>query len=124
MTNNLECDCSEEYGPCEDHSELMASREGASTRTADELLVIFIQDAVDLGATLSPYGIDVLNRAIAELAANEDMGVSWLSSDSLRDELVTVSDQVETTLYTMELSVFWEDGYRILKVTGGPLLDV
>ena len=122
MENNT-CECSEEYGPCELHAETLVVREGASLHTADELLAIFIRDAVDLGAELSPYGKDVLSRVWSALSANESMGVAWLEDESLQDELATVSSQLETTLYTLGFSVYWEDGYRIVKITGGPLAD-
>lgn len=117
------CECSDEYGPCELHATTLIVREGASLHTADELSAIFLNDAVGLGAELSPYGQDVLKRVSDTLSANESMGVAWLEDGELQDELQTVSNQVETELYTLGYSVYWEDGYRIVKVTGGPLLD-
>ena len=124
MTN--ECECSEEYGPCEQHSELFASREGSSLRTADELLSVFIDDAVSLGAELSPYGKDILLRADAAMQVSGPMS-NWLPDTEegyeFRDALQTVANQVETELYTLGYSVYWEDGYRIVKITGGPLND-
>lgn len=121
------CDCTEEYGPCEQHSELLVSREGASLHTADELVALFISDAVGVGVELSPWGKDVLSRAQEALAANTSMGVSWLpeteDGEALRDELATLQYQVESELASLELSVYWEDGFRILKLTGGPLTE-
>jgi hypothetical protein len=122
----FDCDCSEEYGPCEDHSELLVSREGASLRTADELLSVFIDDAAILGAELSPYGKDIVFRADAAMAVEGPMS-NWLPETEdgyeLRDALATVANQVETELYTLGYLVYWEDGYRIVKVTGGPLAE-
>lgn len=125
-----ECECSEEYGPCEEHGETIAQREGASTRTADELLAVFIDDAVGIGVELSPWGADVLARAWANLNANERYGVAWFSTDeegsALHDEVRTLVDQVENDLATMDgggMHVWWEDGYVISRVTGGPLVD-
>lgn len=120
-------DCSEEYGPCEAHSELLVSREGASLRTADELMVCFINDATQLRVELSPWGNDVLTRANKALKDNESMGVAWLpdtpEGHALRDDLNTLQWQVETELATLGMSVYWEDGFRIVRITGGPLND-
>lgn len=120
------CDCSEEFGPCEDHSELLVSREGASLRTADELSVLFIQDAVSLGVELSVWGKETLGYAQGDLSDNESMGVAWFSdneAERIQDEIGTLQWQVESELATLGYSVYWEDGFRILKVTGGPLAD-
>lgn len=117
-------DCTEEFGPCENHCEVLIVREGASLRTADELTVQFIDDAVSLGAELSPWGKTVLQRAKKLLADNESMGVAWLpegpDGDEVRDDLDTLTWQVEANLEPM---VYREDGYRIIKITGGPLAE-
>jgi hypothetical protein len=123
-----DCDCTEEYGPCEEHGETLVSREGAAVRTADDLLVTFIDDARDAGRfVLSPWGEDVLRQAEDNLSANESMGVRWLSGDeegaSIREDLDTLQYQVEAELATAGLSTYWEDGYRIVRITGGPLAD-
>lgn len=126
MLEDFDCDCTEEFGPCEQHSELFVSREGASLRTADELLTVFLNDAKDLGAELSPYGQDVLTRADAALMeyAKENVSFSaWLDDAELQDELATVVSQLETELYTLGYSIYWEDGYRIVKITGGPFKE-
>lgn len=118
------CECSEEFGPCEAHGEVLISREGASLRTGDELAVQFIEDAISLGAELSPWGKDVLSRARAALSENESMGVAWLpdgeDGEGIRDDLQTLEWQVEAELEPM---VYREDGYRIIKITGGPLAE-
>jgi hypothetical protein len=55
------------------------------------------------------------------------MGVAWLNNDDagagLADELATVAQQVETELYTLGYSTYWEDGFRIVKITGGPFAE-
>lgn len=121
-----ECECSEEFGPCELHLELFVSREGASLRTADELLSVFIDDAVTLGAGLSPYGKDIVFRADAAMTVDGPMS-NWLPDTEdgyeLRDALQTVANQMESELYTLGFSVYWDDGYRIIKITGGPLFE-
>lgn len=124
-----ECECSEDWGPCEEHCEVIAQREGASTRTADELCVVFIEDAVDLGVELSPWGQDTYRAAVDNLDANRSMGVAWFSDDEegaeLHDSVRGLVDQVENDLATMDegYSVWWEDGYVISRVTGGPLSE-
>lgn len=119
------CDCSEEYGPCELHGETVTRREGASTRTADDLQSVFVADAVALGATLSPYGKSAIAEIDAALESERSMGVAWLPNDEtgagLADELGSLVSQMETELHTLGYSVYWEDGYRIVRVTGGPL---
>lgn len=121
-----DCDCTEEYGPCELHAELLVSREGAALRTADELLSMFIDDAVALGAELSPYGKDIVFRSDAAMYVPGAMS-NWLPDTEegyeLRDALQTVAYQVESELDTLGYSTYWDDGYRILKITGGPLAD-
>lgn len=120
------CDCSEDFGPCEQHCEVLVSREGASLRTSDELLSVFIEDAVALGAALSPYGKDIQFRADAAMYVPGPMS-NWLPDNEegyeLRDALQTVANQVETELYTLGYSVYWEDGYQIVRITGGPLAE-
>jgi len=104
----------------------MVSREGASLRTADELLSVFIDDAVGLGAELSPYGKDIVFRADAAMQVEGSMS-NWLpdteDGQELRDALATIANQVETELYTLGYSVYWDDGFRVLKVTGGPFFE-
>lgn len=118
------CECSEEFGPCEQHCEVLVSREGASLRTGDELAVQFIDDAVSLGVELSPWGKSVLQRAKKLLADNESMGAAWLpegtDGDEVRDDMQTLEWQVKAEL---EPAVYREDGYRIVKITGGPLAE-
>jgi len=117
MSNTVECECGEEYGPCEEHGTVLAQREGASLRTADELLSVYLHDARSIDPeVLSPYGLDVLARADAAL----DGPASWLDDSELADELAGVAWQVESAL---DADTYWEDGYIIVRVTGGPLAD-
>lgn len=113
------CDCSDEYGPCEAHGVTLVQREGASTRTADDLLVTFLEDARDIDPScLAPYGLDVLARARQNLNDNESLGVAWFSNDeegaALHDEVRSVVDQVESHL---DAVTYWEDGYRIVRMS-------
>jgi hypothetical protein len=122
----LECYCSEEFGPCDLHCEVLVSREGASHRTSDELLSVFIDDAVALGAAISSYGRDIVSRADSAMQVDGPMS-NWLPDTEegyeLRDALQTVANQMETELYTLGYSIYWEDGYRVVKITGGPLAE-
>lgn len=120
-----DCDCSDEYGPCEQHCETLVVREGASTRTADELLSVFVHDAVSLGVTLSPWGQDVLMRYDTALDNNRHMGVAWLPDGSGLDDMMdTLRYQVEAELSAMGLMSYFEDGYIIVRPTPDcPLLE-
>lgn len=125
MTDNVtSCDCDDEY-PCEQHFDAVVIREGASLHTADESLALFVDDAVSLGAELSPWGKGVMTVAWRLLREHESLGVAWLpdndSGEVTRDELVNLSDQMETELHTLGYRVFRNDGYVIGKITGGPL---
>jgi hypothetical protein len=113
-----ECECSDEYGPCEDHGETLVWREGASTRTADELMLVLCQDLVDLGAELSPWGADVLARAEAAAVRCRDprTGTMWFDQgrEPIMDTLTMLADQLEAD---SGLSVWMDDGYRIVRPT-------
>lgn len=120
-------DCSEEFGPCEQHSETLISREGASLRTADDLALTFLQDCLTLKVETTPWGKDVLSRAEAALSANESMGVRWLpdtaEGEAIRSDLDSLRWQLEGELTELGYTAYWEDGYRIVKITGGPLAE-
>lgn len=122
-----ECDCTEEYGPCENHCEVLAQREGASTRTADDLLLVWLMDARDIVRETTPWLDDVIRRADEMLAAEDHYGCRWLPADErgerMRDEMTTAQWQLETSLATMDepAHTYWDDGYVISRTTGGPL---
>lgn len=115
------CDCSEEFGPCELHCTILAQREGSSSRSADELCVVFLEDAQEIDAEcLAPYGRDVLERAQAALAAAGPFS-HWFEDESLGEELRDVVRQVETRI---DAWTVWDDGYRIVKPSDDcPLLQ-
>lgn len=136
-TEETVCECSEEYGPCEDHAEVLAQREGASTRTADDLVYVFLTDVLAIAEDPDIWqGYDAdMSHQRDKLAAmvefwgddalwEDNMGVRWL--DVNRDETLPepLQDHVqlaEHMLADLGLSVWWEDGYVISRVTGGPL---
>lgn len=118
------CDCSEDYGPCEQHSTILVQREGSSARTADELAIVFIDDAIALGASLS-------RTAELDISALTWDG-HWLAADpeGQSDTLYHYQDQIESDLYSLDTPdnvASWhvqrDDGYIISHVTGGPLAE-
>lgn len=119
MSDEWACDCTDE-GPCEEHCEILAQRVGASNRSADELCVTYLYDALSIDPdVLSPYGRDVLRAADADLQASGPF-TSWLEDPDLADELRDVVHQVESDL---GLWTIWDDGYVILRLTGGPYFE-
>lgn len=121
------CECSEEYGPCEDHCEVIAQRGGASSRTADELVYVFLGDVFAIAESEEfPTDVTKLADAIAywddEALWDDTMGCRWVRDDvdaEIHDEIAVG----ESVLADMGLTVYWEDGYVISRVTGGPLVD-
>jgi len=124
-----ECECDpDEMMPCEQHMVLVQNREGASTRTGDELLSVFVHDAVFYGVELSAWGMDLLSGYDAALESNRRYGVAWLPEGHqiLAEEMDTLRNQVETSLATMDdpIYVHWDDGYVMYRLTPDcPLRD-
>jgi len=136
MSGATDCECSEDYGPCSDHSEVLAQREGASTRTADELLAVFIGDVSD-----------ILGRRITERDASDVADAYWTVTDNAGGWIdhdhspVVIGTDVEATsmdvlgealrdaatygaegaLSDVGAVVWWDDGYVISRTIGGPL---
>lgn len=122
------CDCSEEYGPCEDHSELLVSREGASLRTADELTMVLISDLIACGAVASTDDLEEIAR-LENALENERSPVSgcaWFDDSCAlvapidAEIAYDIAQTLESTLPD-GIQVYSDDGYRIVRVTGGPL---
>lgn len=115
MTDEDECECTEDYGPCDRHSETIVSREGASTRTADELVAVFLSDVTDLyteaGKTAptgehyltgSDYWQAVEDERVRERErASRDGGYAYVSGWAPTDGTITREDGTVVT---------WEDG--------------
>lgn len=110
-----QCECSDEYGPCEDHGETLVIREGAGLRTADELTMILIEDLVSVGAELSVWGRDEYNRLSAALSAsrNPKSGTAWFDNPDDGESARDLSHQLEN--YVADLWVIHDDGYRIVR---------
>ena len=123
------CECSEGDGPCGGHSDVLAQREGAAVRTADELCAVFVGD---VAAYLADAGID---PDAGMLAAMADADAYWTvcpsggwapvedpDAYSLSEALADAVRFAEQALPS-GVCVWWEDGYVISRITGGPLLD-
>jgi hypothetical protein len=135
-----ECECSEDYGPCEDHCEVMAQRAGASTYTADELAAVFLGDVAALFEYYGrpvPTGDHYETAAIYWEATYHDGGwapdsgavalspvvfARWSDGD-LSQWLSDAITGAESDLADLGLSVFWDDGYVISRLIGGPLAE-
>ena len=136
MEDKWECECSEEYGACEEHREVIAQREGASTRTADDLVYVFLTDVLAIGEErgwLAPNMLGKVNadrlRTAVHYWENDDLwtdnyGCRWVRDDvdaEIHDELSIG----ESVLADLGLTVDWEDGYVISRtLPGSPLLDI
>lgn len=100
-------------------------RDGAAVRTADELVLTFVGDAVSVlgDDALSPWGREAVEAAEAALEAARDShsGVAWFREEDggVRDDLQTVANQLESDLWTAGYAVEWEDGYVIRTADEG-----
>ena len=125
MGTDWECECSEDYGACEDHRDVLAQREGASTRTADDLAFVFLCDVVDImeDAGISGGGPDeqALRAAVDYWGENsrwnDSYGCRWVAEELTRDGIVIQEDipKGESVLSNLGLVVDWEDGYVISR---------
>jgi hypothetical protein len=125
------CDCTEDYGPCEDHATTVIQREGASTRTADELAVIYCDDAAglleDIGGTVLDTDHELIRDAWELLEAERRMGVAWFpESDAgeMLDEVLRLGDALMSDLFALGYATTWDDGYIVSRVhEDSPLLN-
>lgn len=129
-----DCECSEEYGPCEEHGEVIAQREGASTRTADDLVYVFLTDVLAIAEDRGLISADMRGRVNVDKLRDaikywEDdnlwidiYGCRWVR-DHVDAEIHDDMSIGESVLADLGLDVWWEDGYVISRTTGGPLLD-
>lgn len=123
MTAPTDCDCSEEYGPCETHCQQYAQRVGSSNRSADELMSVFLDDGAALlpETDRAPY-LELATRVDAALESQGPFS-SWLDDTDLAEEMRDAADRLESDLGSLGFWTFWEDGYVIVKPTGDcPLL--
>jgi hypothetical protein len=108
------CECSDEYGPCEQHGTVLVSREGAALRNPDEQVMQLIEDLLDVGAELSVAGREEYERL------SENFHAGTFTSDDFggADWLAT---QLESTV---DHWVIYDDGYVIVSANHDcPLLE-
>lgn len=121
-------ECSEDCGPCPAHVEILAQRDGASSRTADELAAVFVGDVEALRPDVRPYDAamaDAVDLAADYWGACPSGGWAPLPADDTYPMGEALSDAIyagEAALVDLGLEVWWDDGYIIGRVTGGPLL--
>lgn len=126
ITDTGTCECDDEYGPCEFHAETLVTREGASMRTADELSHEFLTDVVSVCGEWpsAEFESETIRLGNALADNRSDWGSAWLpDSDDGEDLPDTLQDLVRTAesfLADHGYTAVWQDGYRIIRVTGGP----
>lgn len=123
MTNEV-CECNIDYGPCESHATVLVQREGASSRSADELALVFIEDAIDLG-----FNPDESMRTFLDGLVWDG---SWLADTDESQTLWECRDEAESAVYALDIPdghptdgawfIHTEDGYWISVIHSGPLL--
>jgi hypothetical protein len=110
------CECSEDFGPCEYHCDTLVQRAGASSRTADELAMVFVDDLLELGAKLTDHR-DLLLYGEAEKALEDGRdkvsGCAWIEDPDIAQGLVELGERLEQTLE--DVWVFRDDGYVIVR---------
>lgn len=126
MTDALrdECYCTDE-GPCESHLEVLCSREGASLHTADELCAIFIGDVEDLRHDVRPWGAAMADAvALAGDYWEAHPSGGWCEDPDMSQALSEAVGAAESVLASeVGAFVWWDDGYVVGRITGGPLLE-
>lgn len=104
------------------------SREGASHRTADELIAVFAMDVADLLALPEPWGNDgyyaeeVVTLPNGETVTNPAIPYpdGWLDDPDLSQALYDSMSHWESLLSDAGLYVSWNDGYVIERVEEAP----
>jgi hypothetical protein len=133
MGTDWDCECSEDYGACEDHRDVLAQREGASSRTADDLMYVFLTDVLTCaeGSDIrqgAETNLIPLRRALyywgSEKRWNDNHGCRWVKEtepNNIHDEMSVG----ESVLADLGLSVDWDDGYVISRTHPDcPLLNL
>jgi hypothetical protein len=113
ITETGQCECSDEYGPCEAHGETVVIREGASLRSADELCHEFLGD---VASVLRSWPSDEYREAETRLGnALADSDGSWFDDPDDADECRDLVTNGEAALGDAGYMVIWDDGYRIVR---------
>lgn len=129
-----ECECSEEYGPCEDHGIVIVQRDGAAVRCADELAAVMVEDLSEIirdhwdGRTIPSDTARALAEAETIAAdyweATDHRGGWWVDgevNDALASEALYEYGVALASHLPGSLTLWEEDGYRVIEITGGPL---
>ena len=95
------CDDGADLGSAPHSHEIYAQREGANTRTNDELSLIFSEDVADIVPNYT------MPRATERPMLGTDDWDAWQE----------LADVAETALADAGFSVVWNDGYVIERVT-------
>lgn len=136
------CECSEDFGPCEDHCTVYAQREGSAVRTGDELAAVYVGDAASIFLTsILAYIDDATNEMIVSGPYSMTPGVTdaivtaddyweahpnggWCEDTDDSEALTDACRTMEDALGAEGFWTLWEDGYIILKPTDDcPLVD-
>ena len=119
-----ECECSDEYGPCEQHGDTLVVREGASLHTADELALLLVSDLNDCGVVIGPNAVVELVRLQEILARDTDpvSGCGWFADPDDAEAAQDLAQRTESNIGN--LWVVQNDGYVIVRPHDDcPLLD-
>ena len=106
----ISCECSDEYGPCEQHGDALVVREGASVRTADESALQLIDDLADLGYKST----DEYSLTFIEMIRPYLEKYHWLDDPDWSDTLYEIAFAVESN--ANDVWVISNDGYVIWKL--------
>lgn len=102
----MNCECSSEYGPCEQHGDTLVIRDGASQRTADQLAMGLVEDLLGFGVTLPDLAM-----------TNYELLTGLLVDSSFEDpeDSEAASDLAREAEESTDLWVIHDDGYRIVR---------
>lgn len=93
---------------------VVVSRMGAAARTADDLSVTFLEDALDVGAIVSKGDREAFERLRGVLYSQETRtGCYWFEDEADSDEARELGRVFEDAL-PEGVRVEWEDGYTII----------
>jgi hypothetical protein len=87
---------------------------------------VFLDDALDIiGLAALPDSVRRWVEDVRAVTANLDnWDGSWLAEGTEADSLRELVDgPITSALGDQGLSVIWDDGYTIFRVTGGPLAE-
>lgn len=110
-----DCGCSEEYGPCEGHADVLVIRQGAALRTADELSLLLVSDLIDCGVKLSEIDMatySYLDDALTN-AYDPHTGLAHFADENDAQDASDLAQMVEQD--SDGLWIAHDDGYVISR---------